>query len=108
LKEDEANRFETHLKKENQKLLYICNSISRLGLTPKKFIVGFLLDSLIKLAVRRGFWGTNARWTSKLEVLKAIKHTMTKKKVGRSLWRDFILSKVSLPISFLIVKEYYL
>ncbi|KAA1084214.1 hypothetical protein PGT21_021262 [Puccinia graminis f. sp. tritici] len=85
--------FKPQFKTTYQKIRFVCDIISRFNMTPKKFILAFLTNQHIDLALRSGCWGTKTGWTTTLELIQAIKRLATKSKASRCLWREFILQE---------------
>jgi hypothetical protein len=88
------------LRTKASKVIYICDVINLLGLTPKKFFLAFLQQSSIELASRRRLWSVSG-WDSTQVLLKAIGKLVCSDTDGQPLWNQFILSQVRSSIFIL-------
>ena len=86
-----------------EKLDSIFKLIESFNMTPKSFLAAFLDQSMDSVAYRRGFWGTEAGWSSTWNLLLSIRWLLFEHLGGKAYWEDFILSQVPSWISLVDV-----
>ncbi|EFP80655.1 uncharacterized protein PGTG_06611 [Puccinia graminis f. sp. tritici CRL 75-36-700-3] len=80
------------LHTEASKIIYICDVIKLLGLTPKKFFLAFIEQKDIELASRRRLWAIEG-WDSTEILLDTIGKFVCSHVRARPLWNEFILTQ---------------
>jgi hypothetical protein len=83
------------LKTEASKVLYVCDVINLLGMTPKQFFLAFVKQTDTQLRSRRRLWADDA-WDSTKTLLEAIRTMICSHKPGETNWNGFILGQVCL------------
>ncbi|EFP93896.2 uncharacterized protein PGTG_19924 [Puccinia graminis f. sp. tritici CRL 75-36-700-3] len=80
------------LKSEASKVLYVCDVMNLLGMTPKQFFLAFVEQTDTQLRSRRRLWADDA-WDSTKTLLEAIGTMICSHKAGETNWNGFILSQ---------------
>jgi hypothetical protein len=87
------------LKTQASKVVYVCDVMNLLGMTPKQFFPAFVEQTDMQLTSRRWLWADNA-WDSTRILLEAIGTMICSCEPGETNWHEFILSQVGQMISF--------
>ncbi|KAA1067320.1 hypothetical protein PGTUg99_032979 [Puccinia graminis f. sp. tritici] len=72
------------------KVIYICDLLQSLGMTPKAFITGFLELNNSDLKLRRGYWGICRGWPSTFALVDAIRAELLRSPEGALQWSNYI------------------
>ncbi|KAA1074656.1 hypothetical protein PGT21_014869 [Puccinia graminis f. sp. tritici] len=72
------------------KVIYICDLLQELDMTPKSFITGFLQLDNSNLKLRRGYWGIWRGWPSTFTVVGAIRDELLRSAPGTLEWSNYI------------------
>ncbi|EFP90554.1 uncharacterized protein PGTG_16580 [Puccinia graminis f. sp. tritici CRL 75-36-700-3] len=83
------------LKTQASKVVYVCDVMNLLGMTPKQFFLAFVEQTDVQLTSRRWLWADNA-WDSTRILLEAIGTMICSRKPGETNWHEFILSQAKL------------
>ncbi|KAA1076717.1 hypothetical protein PGT21_016712 [Puccinia graminis f. sp. tritici] len=81
------------LKTQASKVVYICNVMNLLGMTPKQFFLAFVEQTDVQLTSRRRLWADDA-WDSTRILLEAIGTMICSRKPGETNWHEFTLSVI--------------
>ena len=83
---------------EVDKVIYICQLLQQLDMTPKSFITSFLAMDHTDLKVWRGYWGRARGWKSTLELVNCIQQEFYRTTPGKTQWIDYIRDQVSVLV----------
>lgn len=78
----------------------ICATLTDLKISPKEFLFAFLTQPEDVLVERRRIWTKEGGWATTLDILYAIKNLCFGTTEGKGLWRDFVMSEVSLSLLY--------
>ncbi|EGG00266.1 uncharacterized protein MELLADRAFT_112030 [Melampsora larici-populina 98AG31] len=83
-------------------IVKICDHIHDLGLTPKKFILGFLTSNNPELVYRRRLIRAGVGWSGTVDILEGFRNVLMGSPEGAARWKEFILDEAS---SFVNIKN---
>ncbi|POW03187.1 hypothetical protein PSHT_11758 [Puccinia striiformis] len=77
-------------KSDEEKVIWICDKLLGMKMSPKEFITGFLTKKHTLLKYRRRKWATKGGWTSTIRLLQIIANEFRRTRAGSAQWARFI------------------